>query len=150
MIRGCVRQPRPISRLVIVTTIMGLALASLLPTVRSAPGLSRWANRIAPPAPLSFPIAGASGTDLERPSAAVIGADRPEGNLGDPDGSVEELARPEWLAIRLVRGHRSDRSRPLRGPAGIDRRVAPPENRLACETGSAPSSLPLRLCRLLL
>ncbi len=110
MDRGCVRRPRLRSRLMIALTITGLALVAMLPTVRSAPGLSRTPRRIEAPALLAFgPTDGSDSDQAESDSRPVLVF--PEESPGDTDDRADEVPDSiEWMAVRSSKAQCPTRS----------------------------------------
>ncbi len=123
MDRSRARPPRLRSRLMIAWTITGLVLATLLPIVRSMPGLSRTPRRVEAPTVLAFGVLDASDLDeADSASPAVPTRTETEEDAGDPGGKVdEETVSAEWLADRPSRARAVERAPWYREAAPIAR-----------------------------
>ncbi len=145
--RGCVRQPRSRFRLTILMTVLGLAMAAILPAVRSAPGLSRTSRRAEVPIGLAFIPADADESEPDPADPASGLKVGQEGNAGDPESSAEEPLPADWISIRSSKG------RAIREGASAYGHSSPgsrrPIRRIAFATGAPHVGLPVRLCRLL-
>jgi hypothetical protein len=153
MDRGCSRQPRWRYRRTILLTIVGLVLATLLPIVRSAPGLSRTPRRGPVPTPLAFAPVDSPIRESDRPDSSSIPPDRQEQGPGDSETPAEEAFLPEWSAVRPWKGREADRARWVRESSPVDSRVESPAVRPTLRdsliVGSPRPGLSIRLCRLL-
>jgi len=153
MARGCERQPRSRFRLTILMTVAGLAMAALLPAVRSAPGLSQTPRRTAIPIELAFAPANLDESDFDPAAPAESLKVEQEGEGGDPEAPSEASLAADWVAIRSSRGRASDRGREIRKVEAADRLASPgsdrPIRRIALAIDTTKAGLPVRLCRLL-
>jgi len=135
----------------IVATITGLALSALLPTVRSAPGLSRTPWRALTPAPIAFAVLDPATAGDPSDPGSMTAPGRIEGETGDLGAILKESADPEWIAARPTTGRGMIRPS-TRRISPIDRRE-PEAHRspLGSSTVASPTppGLPVRLCRLL-
>jgi hypothetical protein len=152
MDRGCSRQPRSRYRQIILFTIAGLVLATLLPIVRSAPGLSRTPRRGPVSTPLAFASVDSPISESDQPGSSSFPPNRQEQGPGDSETPAEETLLPEWSAVRPSRGGEADRARRAR-ESSVDSRVESPAvrptRRDSLIVGSPRTGLSVRLCRLL-